>query len=1027
MQEAYRKGDLDLMDSLETITNISPAFTEKFLFKRNEIQANSIDTILNKRSLFVGVGAAHLPGERGVIQLLRKKGYTLRPIFMQNRDASQKEVVDKMRVPVLFKSFASDDGFVKMQVPGSLFKREEARVNESWQFADMNNGSYYMLTRVRNHAAMLGDNEKVVLKKLDSILYENIPGRILKKTVITRGGYSGYDITNKTRRGDLQRYNIFVTPFEVLVFKMSGNDGYVEGKEAEVFFSSIHLTAKDKASNWSTFEPLQGGFTVKLPQTPNQALNKKNTDRINRWEYEALDEKTGDAYMIWKKSVYNVNFLEEDTFDLTLIEESFRKSDIIDKQVSKKFEHVSGVPYVDLRYVLKNGQYIKARAYIKGPHYYLLAARGSDQTNEFTQFFNSFAFTSYKYSPTKLYTDSILNFVVKTAVYPDLDQQLRSLLNKTSPEDFMSGAQSGYDYWPKSKNGWFESDSTGEAIHVSVETFPKYYYSRDSAKFWRDRLEDKKFRKDMVVQSKEFYKLNDASVGYTIALVDTNSSRKINMRYLLKDNSLFKFVTITDTGKNESAFVNDFFASFRPSDKKLGSSVFENKLDLFFTDYYSSDSSTRIKASSAIPNIYFGKNGVSRLIKAINDLRYGDKDYFEIKSRLINELGYIDNTASEDVVKTLKELYKKTADTSYFQNAIFVSLARLKTKESFTLLKEMLLQDPPVFDNSYEYARLFNYLSDTLPLAKIFFPEILQLAQVEDYKVRLNSLLRNLVDSGYIKARDYESYFSKLYFDSKVQLKKQQVKDEKVLEKSTRPDDEENFSARNYRNVSATSRLEDYMVLLMPFYNKNAFIPAFYNKLLQSKDADVQLDALMLMVKNNKPVPDSIFNYLASKDQYRAKLLARLEKIKRTDLFPIEYKKQEDIARSLLLADKTYDKLAKIEFVKKRYMELKDQKGYVYFFKYKIKNDDEWQMGISGLQPVDITDVSSNDDLVKMTEKKLKQEEPVDEQFETQLKRMMFGRHKSSRNFYTNSSYRNFFGSNYDLDDDDDQLDEDEE
>src|SRR5205085_1014948 len=42
MQEAYRKGDLDLMDSLQRMTETSAAFTEKFLFLRNTIQANSI-------------------------------------------------------------------------------------------------------------------------------------------------------------------------------------------------------------------------------------------------------------------------------------------------------------------------------------------------------------------------------------------------------------------------------------------------------------------------------------------------------------------------------------------------------------------------------------------------------------------------------------------------------------------------------------------------------------------------------------------------------------------------------------------------------------------------------------------------------------------------------------------------------------------------------------------------------------------------------------------------------------------------
>src|SRR6516225_4914294 len=61
-QEAYRKGDLDMLDSLERIMQPSKAYLEKFLYRRNEIQANSIDSIIKKHSLFVGVGAAHLPG-----------------------------------------------------------------------------------------------------------------------------------------------------------------------------------------------------------------------------------------------------------------------------------------------------------------------------------------------------------------------------------------------------------------------------------------------------------------------------------------------------------------------------------------------------------------------------------------------------------------------------------------------------------------------------------------------------------------------------------------------------------------------------------------------------------------------------------------------------------------------------------------------------------------------------------------------------------------------------------------------------
>lgn len=66
LQEAYRRGNLDLLDSINKYNSFSAAFDEKFLYRRNEIQAGSIDSILRSGTfLFAGVGAAHLPGDRG--------------------------------------------------------------------------------------------------------------------------------------------------------------------------------------------------------------------------------------------------------------------------------------------------------------------------------------------------------------------------------------------------------------------------------------------------------------------------------------------------------------------------------------------------------------------------------------------------------------------------------------------------------------------------------------------------------------------------------------------------------------------------------------------------------------------------------------------------------------------------------------------------------------------------------------------------------------------------------------------------
>ena len=62
LQEAYRAGNLDQLDSINKLNSQSDAFDEKFLYRRNEIQANSIDSILKRSSLFVGVGCGTSSG-----------------------------------------------------------------------------------------------------------------------------------------------------------------------------------------------------------------------------------------------------------------------------------------------------------------------------------------------------------------------------------------------------------------------------------------------------------------------------------------------------------------------------------------------------------------------------------------------------------------------------------------------------------------------------------------------------------------------------------------------------------------------------------------------------------------------------------------------------------------------------------------------------------------------------------------------------------------------------------------------------
>lgn len=69
MQELFTKSEFGMEDNQDIL-----------LDKRNKNWVGQLKSIMKKQSVFVAVGAGHLVGDMGLITLLRKEGYTLRPI-----------------------------------------------------------------------------------------------------------------------------------------------------------------------------------------------------------------------------------------------------------------------------------------------------------------------------------------------------------------------------------------------------------------------------------------------------------------------------------------------------------------------------------------------------------------------------------------------------------------------------------------------------------------------------------------------------------------------------------------------------------------------------------------------------------------------------------------------------------------------------------------------------------------------------------------------------------------------------------
>ena len=88
--QAYKDQDLSKLEELTKSTDMGISnFTDILLYNRNQNWVEKLKLILQDKPVVVAVGAGHLPGDKGVINLLRKAGYTVKPVPNKVRRSNQ--------------------------------------------------------------------------------------------------------------------------------------------------------------------------------------------------------------------------------------------------------------------------------------------------------------------------------------------------------------------------------------------------------------------------------------------------------------------------------------------------------------------------------------------------------------------------------------------------------------------------------------------------------------------------------------------------------------------------------------------------------------------------------------------------------------------------------------------------------------------------------------------------------------------------------------------------------------------------
>ena len=953
IEEYYRRGDLYELDSINQLLS-TDSTREYIIYLRNILMVDRMTKVMKNHPLFTGVGAAHLPGDKGVIELLRKKGYTVRAIEMGDNDAERKEKLENKIVERTFTKFVPPDSLFSVEVPDKMFCFKEEAAQQNYLCADMINGTFFTVSRIKSYADVSRFNAARVQKMVDSLIYENVPGKIIEQKNIEKDGVPGISILNKTRKGDYQSYRIFFTGNEILIFKVSGTNENAKSEYGQRFLNSIELNVKQE-NNWHIYTAKNQSFSVLLPAEPVSYLQHEKMYSSNRVDLLAQDKKTGNSYLLIRTSISNPEYFEEDTFELSLMAEDFGKANDF-KEKKRWWETVNGRQALKAQFVTPDSQSVAAMFQLQNLNFYALAVFYTSDSSMTGKFFNSLQMSNPVYSDFREYTDSILHF--KASI------PYKQVVN-TALKTFSYGSLNENPAKPLSKMESFTPPGSFETLEVSYYQYSMYDQVEDTATYVKRRRKYASYSGDLLVKKQSVHKKDDMLI-IDFLFTDTNSTRQVHERTILKNGVRYILSAYIDTAFGESKFVENFFASFKPIDTIIGSNLFTDHTHLFLHDILSTDSLTRVHAIEEADKPTFSTASAPGLMEAFSKIPKSTS-YLDIKTELFKQFG---DVKGKLVLPFLEKAYKDAGDTAQFQFAILTSLAKMKTPEAMELFDKLITADPPLSDDRKDIYRVFAPLYDSLKLSKSLFPGLMDLMPIEEYKYQVYSLLANLLDSNLIKPSVYKNYKGIILTQARLELKR-----EAGTIKTANTDKEDNY------------KLRDFVALLLPFYKEQP-VKDFFDRLLKTDNMSVKTFAAIRMGIGGVTVPDSIWRELAKDEKYRVWLYGLLKKNDLLARYPEEYRSQVLFNESLLRGyipteTNLMDSLVMLLDVP---VNFRGEEGRVYLYKYKVTKDKDWKLALLGLQPEDQNKVDYKYDLYDVKSEYLDNHKTP----EKQLREMIF-------------------------------------
>lgn len=868
------------------------------MVSRNYIMLKSLDSILPLKSTFAAVGAAHLGGEKGLIQLLREKGYKLSPV-----QADFSGIAKLKR-----EEFEKKGGYLLENIAQGYRIKLESRPSQ----IQIPNSTVKMMLSVnllgsRSNLVFSIESTDVFLPK-EEIMNEMISNmqaqskaEITMNKEIEHMGLQGKVVTMASGTTNFLLY-LFNKKNRYYLFGEVITSGKFSKSERKEFLSKIEFFDFTKPqTTWAAMTSKEG-FSCWYPSNYEFLTHYEPMDEEGRnlelIVYSALDEFEN-SYATYSYK-YPIGYtVETDTAFSDIMVETFGTEQGFDLLYSKSLNTSKGY---DFSAMFANGKYfIKIKLKIRGNKPFVLVYQGKDTINSnLDRFFDSFKLNDL---PTQIdlkpYDSKEGTYSFSAPLVREVDEQEAMYYSNILSTQFTKFSDQEGDY----------------LINVTEYNYSPFTYFQNSDSLLAEFIYD---IDSASILNDSTYKENSQGLMYDVFYEIKGNSYHQFDRIYVKGSKVFYFNCILPMGVSPTIF-DPVFSSLKLKDGE-SFDFYTDKKELLFKSLQSNDSTVYKDACRALNSIILDSSDIPNILSIYNSPstldsgKYGDArnslvdDIKNLKTRETMEFcaDYFDTTQSPD----LKSRFFSALD----QNA--VDLGPELYLERFNKI------DFPTYYSYFFYDTVSNVLENY---------HLLIDALSNPYSAKLSL---DILDNGL----DLDSNFHQML----------RSKESEILSFLKGSLDTINFDSIDYRNGFVLSSALSILIKLDALESENELL----KKLSTSDFSSLKAKAFAGLLKNGVKVNSSKIEKFLENDEYPLAIInafvsagqeSYLEKF-------IDQKEMAKIFIQSNLNDEGYGKL-ELNFLETQTVIINNEEVIVYYFYWENEWDETMGLGVSGWQP----------------------------------------------------------------------------